>query len=154
MQDLLELVRDQFDYVIIDTPPLLVVTDPSIMASMADGVVLALRVRRKSKPNARESVNILRAVGARILGLVINNSDEASASDGYRGYGYYRYGRYASRYYRTGTATGEKSRAESSPVLVSGRGVAPLRHAKVIQADTDDASRSLLTREDQSASVD
>ncbi len=59
MNDLLQMLRDEYDYIIVDTPPLLVVTDPSITASMVDGVVLALRIRRKSKPNARESINIL-----------------------------------------------------------------------------------------------
>jgi capsular exopolysaccharide synthesis family protein len=141
MHDLLELVREQYDYVIVDTPPLLVVTDPSIMASMVDGVIVALRVRRKSKPNARESMNILRAVGAKILGIVINNSDESSASDGYRGYGYYRYGRYASRYYRRGGGGPDKKKSDS-PVLVSGRGVTPLRPAQVIDS-FQDSSESL-----------
>lgn len=129
MVDLMNMLREQYDYVILDTPPLLVVTDPSITASMVDGVILALRVRRKSKPNAKESLNILRAVGARVLGVVINNSDETSASDGYRGYGYYRYGRYTSRYYRrsgkggaTGTQSTQKTRP-AAPVVVSGRGI-------------------------------
>lgn len=129
MVDLMNMLREQYDYVILDTPPLLVVTDPSITASMVDGVILALRVRRKSKPNAKESLNILRAVGARVLGVVINNSDETSASDGYRGYGYYRYGRYTSRYYRrsgkggaTGTQSTTKTRS-AAPVVVSGRGI-------------------------------
>ncbi len=156
MNELLKLLREDYDYIIIDTPPLLVVTDPSITASMVDGVVLALRVRRKSKPNAKESINILGAVGARILGVVINNSDEASSSDGYRGYGYYRYGRYTNRYYGRGTRPNEnaqkKGSGEHSPVMVSGRGVAPIRKAKASTArrnstpkliEDADASKSL-----------
>ena len=129
MGELLELLREQYDYVILDSPPLLVVTDPSITATMADGVVMALRVRRKSKPNAKESVGILNAVGARLLGVVINNSDESGASDGYKGYGYYRYGRYTSRYYRRKN-DGSKKRGDTpevSPVVVEGRGIASLR---------------------------
>jgi polysaccharide biosynthesis transport protein len=129
MADLLQMLREEYDYIIIDTPPLLVVTDPSIIASMVDGVLLTLRIRRKSKPNAQESINILRAVGANVMGLVINNSDEASSSDGYRGYGYYRYGRYTSRYYRrNGEGKGTQTNmTDKSPVLVSGRGVAKLK---------------------------
>ena len=136
MNDLLRMLRDEYDYIIVDTPPLLVVTDPSITASMVDGIVLALRIRRKSKPNAKESINILGAIGARVLGVVINNSDEASISDGYRGYGYYRYGRYTNRYYGRGTRGGEKGdksgNHENSPMLVSGRGITPLRKAQAI----------------------
>ncbi|MEM6365942.1 MAG: polysaccharide biosynthesis tyrosine autokinase, partial [Planctomycetota bacterium] len=106
MNELLDYLRDHFDYIILDTPPLLVVTDPSITASMADALVLTLRIRRKSKPNAREALNILNGVGANVLGTVINNSDESSASDGYRGYGYYRYGNYGNQYYRRNGAAG------------------------------------------------
>ncbi len=107
MNELLDYLREHFDYIILDTPPLLVVTDPSITASMADGVILTLRVRRKSKPNSREAMNILSGVGGNVLGVVINNSDETTASDGYRGYAYYKYGRHRNHYYRkSGTANG------------------------------------------------
>lgn len=118
MGEMLETLKTKFDYIIVDTPPLLVVTDPSIIASLVDGVVLALRVRRKSRHNSKESMNILRSVGARVLGVVINNSDESGASDGYRGYGYYRYARHTSRYYRS--AKGNKTRRNSEPLIVSG----------------------------------
>jgi capsular exopolysaccharide synthesis family protein len=118
MAELLDNAREEFDYVILDTPPLLVVT-----ASLVDGVVLTLRIRRKSKPNSKEAVNILHAVGARVLGVVINNSDEAGASDGYRGYGYYRYGRYTSRYARRGGgANGDKSSGGRESMMITGRG--------------------------------
>jgi Mrp family chromosome partitioning ATPase len=90
---------------------------------LVDGVVLTLRIRRKSKPNSKEAVNILHAVGARVLGVVINNSDEAGASDGYRGYGYYRYGRYTSRYARRGGgANGDKSSGGRESMMITGRG--------------------------------
>ena len=120
MGELLEQVRDEYDFVVLDTPPLLVVTDPSIVASMVDGVIMTLRIRRKSKPNANESISILRAVGANILGVVINNSDEAGSSDGYRGYGYYRYGRYTSRYYRR--SPGNNGKPQRTSMVIQGRG--------------------------------
>ncbi len=130
MAELLELLREQYDYVVLDTPPLLVVTDPSITASMVDGVLLALRIRRKSRPNAKEAANILRAVGSRLMGVVINNSDESGSSDGYRGYGYYRYGRYTSRYYRAGGSGNNSNAASKAPMVVSGRGLAKLGRAE------------------------
>ena len=135
MNDLLAMLRDKYDYIIVDTPPLLVVTDPSITASMVDGVVLTLRIRRKSKPNAKEAINILGSIGARILGVVINNSDESTISDGYRGYGQYRYGRYTNRYYgrgpRPGDTSAKDSKSRHSPILVSGRSSA-MKNAKRI----------------------
>ncbi len=124
MGEMLAEARKQFDYVILDTPPLLVVTDPSITASLVDGVVLTVRIRRKSKPNSKEAVNILRAVGARVLGVVINNSDEAGASDGYRGYGYYRYGRYTNRYARRGGVNEGGQSPSRKSVVITGRGSA------------------------------
>lgn len=129
MNQLFEVLRQKFDYVIVDSPPLLLVTDPSILASYADGVLLAVKVRRKSKPNTREAARILSGVGARILGVVVNNSDESGKSDGYRGHGYYRYGRQASRYRRSygrgGNASYYSSRTQdgSQPLVVSGRQV-------------------------------
>jgi len=121
MSELIETLRLEYDFIILDTPPLLVVTDPSIIASMVDGVVLALKIRRKSKPNTKEAANILRNVGANLLGLIINNSDESASSDGYKGYGYYRYGRHTSRYYRKSEANGTKAGKLRTPVVVSGR---------------------------------
>ncbi|MCM2373842.1 polysaccharide biosynthesis tyrosine autokinase [Aporhodopirellula aestuarii] len=123
MGELLELLRDEFDYIIVDTPPLLVVTDPSIMASLVDAVVMTLKIRRKSKPNLKEAAGILRTVGARVVGVVVNNSDESSSSDGYKGYGYYRYGRHTSRYYRKTKESGPKAGQPRTPIVVSGRAV-------------------------------
>nr|WP_236696538.1 polysaccharide biosynthesis tyrosine autokinase [Rhodopirellula islandica] len=125
MSELLDVLREEYDYIILDTPPLLVVTDPSITASMTDGVVMALKVRRKSKPNAKEAASILANVGAKLLGVVINASDEAGNNDGYKGYGYYRYGRHTSRYYRKTANNGSKAGTRRTPVVVSGRGPAP-----------------------------
>lgn len=124
MSELLDVLREEYDYIILDTPPLLVVTDPSITASMTDGVVMALKVRRKSKPNAKEAASILSNVGAKLLGVVINASDEGSNNDGYKGYGYYRYGRHTNRYYRKTADNGAKAGQRRSPVVVSGRGSA------------------------------
>ena len=125
MSDLLEMLREQYDYVIVDSPPLLLVTDPSILASYVDGVLIAVKVRRKSKPNTKEAAKILRAVGANILGVLVNNSDEPGKSDGYRGQGYYRYGRQASRYRRRYgiSRTNEYSRksGDEDARVISGR---------------------------------
>ncbi|TWU32621.1 polysaccharide biosynthesis tyrosine autokinase [Novipirellula artificiosorum] len=152
MSELLEMLREEYDFIIIDTPPLLVVTDPSITASMTDGVILTLRVRRKSKPNANESVNILRAVGAKVLGVVINNSDEAGASDGYKGYGYYRYGRYTGRYHRRKSGNGKYYRRSGSnraaPVVVEGRGIGKMRKPRAAEVVSSEGN-GVMEKADQ-----
>ncbi len=91
MRDLLTTVRDAYDVVIIDAPPLLPVADPAIIAPMADGVLLVTRYGRTNRELVKQSVERLEAVGARIVGVVLNMTPRRTVS-GY-GYGYgYGYG--------------------------------------------------------------
>lgn len=90
--------RENYDYVIVDTPPLLMVSDPAVVTTYVDSTILVMRIRRRCRPNAREAVAMLRSAGASILGVVINKMDEftgksyyrSSASGSYQsiGYGY------------------------------------------------------------------
>ena len=87
--DMLNEVRQAYDYVIIDTPPVLAVADACAVAARADGVVLTLRLRRDAKPTTKEAANTLQAVGARVLGVVVNGvAGTEGYAYGYRGYGY------------------------------------------------------------------
>jgi capsular exopolysaccharide synthesis family protein len=136
MSQLLDMLRQKFDYVILDSPPLLLVTDPSILASYVDGVLLAVKVRRKCKPNTKEAAKILKSVGANLLGVVVNNSDESGKSDGYQGHGYYRYGRQASRYrrsYGNSAYYSSKNNKNETPIAISGR-LASREHANGSEA--------------------
>ena len=89
-EQLLEVLRQKYDYVIIDTPPILAVTDPTSIAPRVDGVLLAMRLSRHTRDLGRRTLEQLRDVGATIAGIVINGVEE---SDGY-GYGTYRYSDY------------------------------------------------------------
>ena len=89
-EHLLEVLREKYDYVIIDTPPILAVTDPTSIAPRVDGVLLAMRLSRHTRDLGRRTLEQLRDVGATISGIVINGVEE---SDGY-GYGTYRYSDY------------------------------------------------------------
>ncbi len=121
--ELFQWLREEYDYVIVDTPPLLVVTDASIIANLMDGVVLTMKIRRKSKSSAKEAVSILKAIQAKVIGIVVNASDETSGSDGYRGYGSYRYSRYATKYGGDSKYTSSSpKRAGKTGMTVSGRG--------------------------------
>ena len=90
---MLEVLRGKYDYVIIDTPPILAVTDSTSIAPRVDGVILAMRLRRHTRDLGRRTLEQLRDVGAIVCGIVINGVEEA---DGY-GYGSYRYSDY--KYY-------------------------------------------------------
>ncbi len=96
---LVDLLRDKFDVIIIDTPPLLAVSDPGAVAAIVDGVVLTMRLRRNVKPLATRATKILESVDARLLGVVVNGvSSEAGYGYSY-GYNDYRYAyRYGSNY--------------------------------------------------------
>jgi len=86
--ELLEELKSQFDIVIIDTPPTLAVTDPQIVASKCDGVLLVInsgKVKRQSALRVKEG---LEHVNARLLGVVLNNMKRSKADSQY----YYYYG--------------------------------------------------------------
>lgn len=90
------LLREMFDYVIIDSPPLLPVTDAAILAKKSDGVILVARAGQTKVGQFRGSKDSLNAVGATILGGVLNMIPLAARD--YDNYGY-RYG-YAYGYRR------------------------------------------------------
>ena len=87
------LLRTMFDYVVIDSPPLLPVTDAAILAKKSDGVILVARAGKTRVGQFRGSKDSLNAVGAKILGGVLNMIPlEARDYDNY-GYRYgYSYG--------------------------------------------------------------
>ncbi|MCR9296505.1 MAG: polysaccharide biosynthesis tyrosine autokinase [bacterium] len=100
--DLIDVLKDKFDIIIIDTPPLLAVSDPGAVAGIVDGVVLTMRLRRNVQPLAMRAIGILDGVGAKCFGVVVNG---VSSEAGY-GYNYdYNDYRYAYKYgsnYRSG----------------------------------------------------
>jgi len=88
-QEMLQEIRSKFDFVIVDTPPVLVVTDPCVVAPRVDGVVLALRLARNVRPSAERARDVFASLGANVLGVVVNG-----VGDGRQVYGYstYQYG--------------------------------------------------------------
>jgi capsular exopolysaccharide synthesis family protein len=95
--ELLAALRGRFDFVVVDTPPLLAVSDPSVVAPRVDGVLLTIRVSKNGRPQAERAKEILVGLGAHIVGVVVNGVGRQR--DGYEdgqytyGYGYgYSYG--------------------------------------------------------------
>ncbi|MBG9978574.1 CpsD/CapB family tyrosine-protein kinase [Ruoffia tabacinasalis] len=87
MSVLMADLRENFDMVIYDTPPILSVTDAQILATRVDGVIMVARQNFARKDNVREAKEALDNVKANILGFVINN---VPFEEG-KGYGYYAY---------------------------------------------------------------
>ena len=96
MRDLLNELRDQFDHVVMDTPPSLSVTDAVVLSPRADAVVLVIRSGQTTKQALRRSRDTLLQVNAKVVGVLLNAVDLTSPDYYY----YYEYrGKYAS-YYR------------------------------------------------------
>lgn len=58
-REVVDMLRDDYDYVLIDTPPVLAVTDPCVVAPRVDGVVLLIRITKDVRPHARRTVESL-----------------------------------------------------------------------------------------------
>ncbi len=80
-------VREEFDYVLLDTLPVGRVSDPLILATKSDGVLLVLDAQNTRKVSVRQTVRSLEAVGANVIGTVVNNVQGAK-DDYYYYYGY------------------------------------------------------------------
>ncbi len=87
MEALLKEAADTYDYIFLDMPPLLVVTDAALMAHKADGVVLILGSGDVSPDEAKEAKEALERGHANILGVILNKVPQKRRS----GYYYYYY---------------------------------------------------------------
>jgi polysaccharide biosynthesis transport protein len=102
---LLSELSPQFDYVLIDSPPLLAVDDAASLAPKVDGVLFIVRGSFTSARMAGRALDVLRQRGAHVLGLVFNRARSSTSE-----YHYYRHFRGAYRW--------QPEPAEPSPVLV------------------------------------
>jgi capsular exopolysaccharide synthesis family protein len=71
--ELIGQMSGEFEYVLVDTSPMGVVSDPLLLANQADGVLLVLDSRKTRESALRESMRALETVGANLLGTVMNN---------------------------------------------------------------------------------
>jgi succinoglycan biosynthesis transport protein ExoP len=91
MGEILARLSDDYDFILIDTPPLLLVSDALPLGRMADGVVLVISGPTTSRQAAAEASYRLRYAGAKVLGVVFNKADTPGANF-YHGRYYYAYG--------------------------------------------------------------
>ena len=93
----------EYDYIIIDTPPINVVTDATVLADKIDGYLLAVRAGFSSVDDIKQTVHSLEQVDAKILGIMLENVDPKTEIYGkYSRYGKYgKYGRYYKNYHNS-----------------------------------------------------
>ena len=93
MKTLIDVLRERYDYIILDTPPVDMVTDAMVLAPVYDGVLLVIRMSYTLKPALTTAIEQLTYSGAKIIGTVLNSVDRDQStyySSRYR-YGSYRY---------------------------------------------------------------
>lgn len=83
MLRLTNTLRNIFDYVILDTPSIEVVTDAQILAAKFDGTILVVKAETTKKSSVHNAINILRRVNANIIGVVLNEIEIRKSDDFY-----------------------------------------------------------------------
>lgn len=83
MDEVLLEVYNMFDIVLIDTPPVLAVTDAQILANKCDGIVLVVRSEKTEKDKIVKTKQILDKASGKILGVVLNDKKEEQEQYGY-----------------------------------------------------------------------
>jgi len=95
MQDVLRLLEKHFDMVLLDSPPLLAVTDALILAKSVNGVLLVVDPKKTKRGAIRQAIEQLQRLDTRLLGVVLNNIKVKRSSYYYNRDYYYskQYGR-------------------------------------------------------------
>ena len=101
---IIEFVRDKFDYIILDTPPLGMVPDAEEFANFADSTLIIVRQDLALAPNINDAIDTMNKTAAPLLGFIYNDAHGGLPGSGnqygygYGGYGfYYRYAAYEKR---------------------------------------------------------
>ncbi len=93
MREVIQALREHYEWVLIDTPPILAIADTPVICPLVDGVVLVVGAEIGSRPTVRRAVDQLLNVGSKIVGVVLNKVDLQRNS--------YYYSQYYGEYYRS-----------------------------------------------------
>jgi capsular exopolysaccharide synthesis family protein len=87
MDALVKHLRGDFDHIIFDSPPVLPITDATILSSLVDGVLMVVECEKTTRAALSRACRVIDHAGGKILGTVLNKVDVRR--DGYYGYRYY-----------------------------------------------------------------
>ncbi|MCA9043571.1 MAG: polysaccharide biosynthesis tyrosine autokinase [Planctomycetaceae bacterium] len=96
LSHILESARESYDLIILDSPPILVVSDPCIISPSTNGLMLVFRMMKTKQLTVQRTNEVLQSHGIRTLGVIVNDLDEAQAQEAGLSYDAY------SSYYNTG----------------------------------------------------
>ena len=123
MKNMLEVLSTKYDYILIDTPPVNVLSDSLHLARISDGVVLVVRQGYSTQDEVKQALNSFKFISAKVLGIVYNGAIIESGGKGYgaKSMGFNSYS-YAAMY-------GDKERCEKN-----------VEEADIISVENDSAS--------------
>ena len=88
MQEMLATLSDDYDRIIIDSPPVSAVTDAVVLSQIVDGIVVILQANKTERAVVQSALEQLQAVHAHVFGIILNRID-ASLTKYYSMYSYY-----------------------------------------------------------------
>ena len=89
MRELLVILAKHYDFILVDSPPVVTVTDPIILSTLVDGVIVVTKSGKSKGEMIRRATQELQTVGSKVLGVVLNDYNQQE--EGYDNYMYYRY---------------------------------------------------------------
>jgi capsular exopolysaccharide synthesis family protein len=93
MREIVQALRSCYDWVLIDTPPVLAMADTPVLCPLVDGIVIVVSAEQSPRPAVQRSVDQVLGVGGKVVGVVLNRVDLRRNS--------YYYGQYYGEYYRS-----------------------------------------------------
>ena len=121
MKEVVEALRSHYDWVLIDTPPILAMADTPVLCPLVEGVILVIGAEVSGRPAIQRAVDQITSVGGKVLGVVLNKVDLERNS--------YYYGQYYGEYYRSYYAEGASRQPRSAEAEQGRPGPRPVRRS-------------------------
>ena len=93
IKELIEELKEEYDFVLLDCPPVLIISDYINIARMADGVLFVVAAGYTKKTAVKEAFELVKRTGVKVIGAVMTFAEKNM-----QGYSYYKYGKYGYRY--------------------------------------------------------
>lgn len=120
MRMFLEEARNRYDVVLLDSPPVVAVTDAAILTTRADATILVVSSGMTGRSELKRAIGLIRSVGSNVLGIILNGLDIKKM------YGtYYYYFHYYQYYYYYGSESGERRKRKNALKRVRPHTAAP-----------------------------